>query len=152
MATAPDALTTILATYEARRAAFEGARRDLDARVEALLLRYAGALFRERPGLNAIALAAYQDHDSSQLVGRAYVRQRALEDDAWGPCGFSGECPKNDVDDGLADELEETLWRFWRSLARLAPPIDDVWCLVLRRDASQPGGVASERREHPGFY
>lgn len=151
MTTAPDAPTTILATHEARRAAFESARRGLDARVEALLRRHAAALFRERPGLNAIALAAYQDYDSSQLVGRTYVRQRALEDDAWGPCGFQGECPQNEVDDELAEEFEQVLWRFWRSLSRLAPPNDDEWCLLLRRDPSQADGVGSERREHPGF-
>ncbi len=140
--------TAILAAYQARRGAFEAARAARDEALLALLPRYVAALLRERPGLNAVALAAYQDYDSSQLTGHAYVHPRRLEDDAWGAAGFEGECPVNEVDADEAEDLEATLMRFWPALQRKHGL---GWCVVFRRDAGAADGVVELQREHPGF-
>jgi hypothetical protein len=146
---AADDLTTTLAAYRARRTAFEAARAALDERAEPLLRRYVAALLREHPGLNAVALAAYQDYDSSQLTGHAYVRTHALADDAWGRAGFEGDCPTNEVDDDVAAAIEDTLMLLWPSLQRGRGM---GWCVALWRDPSvEPDGVAIGWRDHPGF-
>ncbi len=139
----------ILATYLARRKTFEDARKAADDAIEPLLARYVAALFREKPGLNAVAVAAYQDYDSSQLRGHAYVRQHSLEDDAWGRAGFAGECPKNEIDRDDAEALEEELRRFLPTLLRKRGY--ESWCIAFWRDPSKPEGYATEEREHPGF-
>lgn len=138
----------ILAAYQARRSAFEAARATHDEQLLALLPRYVSALFQERPGLHVVALAAYQDYDSSRLTGRAYVQPRRLEDDAWTAAGFEGACPVNEVSDDDAEELEVTLMRFWPALRRRHGA---AWCVIFRRDAEATDGVREERREHPGF-
>lgn len=138
----------ILEAYRARRGAFEATLAASDEELLALLRRYVAALLRERPGLNAVALAAYQDYDSSRLTGRAYVQPARLEDDAWRAAGFEGECPVNEVTDDDAEELEATLMRFWPALQRRH---GTSWCVVFRRDADATDGAREEQREHPGF-
>lgn len=138
----------ILEAYRARRGAFEAARAASDDELLALLPRYVSALLRERPGLNAVALAAYQDYDSSRLTGHAYVQPRRLEDDAWRAAGFEGDCPVNAVSDDDAEELEATLMRFWPALQRRH---GTAWCVVFRRDVDAPDGLVQLEREHPGF-
>ncbi|MGE0710296.1 MAG: hypothetical protein AB7N76_13720 [Planctomycetota bacterium] len=149
MTTTPD-LDAILTSYRATRATWESACREQDQAAERLLRRYVAALFREHPGLNALALAAYQDYDSSQLWTHTYVRNNGLSDDAWGLAGFPGECPTNELERDVIKELERTLERFSESLRRLRG--GDTWCIAFWRDPSvEPDGVASGEREHPGF-
>jgi hypothetical protein len=143
-----DDLEAILAGHRARRAAFEAARAEHDAALLPLLRRYVAALFRERPGLNALALAAYQDYDSSQLTGRAYVSNHHLEDDAWNAAGFPAPCPSNEIDRDEAELLEDALMKFWPALQRQHGL---GWCIAFWRDPEAEDGVASEQREHPGF-
>ncbi len=143
----PDA---VLAAYTKRREAFEAERAKLDARTERLLRRYLAALFREHAGLNAVALACYQDYDTSQRVGHAYVDPDGLATDAWAVAGFPGECPRNDLPPEEAEALERRLRSaFWPSLQRLQ---GDRWCLAAWRDpAAEPDGFRLEERDHPGF-
>lgn len=138
----------ILARFAKRRAAFEAERGELDALLEKLFARWVAAAFREKPGLNALAVATYQDYDSSQRVGHAYVNNHRLDDDAWRRAGFPGECPENRLDPDEAEDLERTLMRFWPSLQRLH---GDGWCIACWRDAEAEGGLRTEKRDHPGF-
>lgn len=138
----------ILAAHRARRLARDTARLEHDAAALALLPRFVAALLRERPGLNALAFAAYQDYDSSRLTSQVYVDDARLGDDAWGRAGFPGECPRNDLEPDAIDLVAEQLRRFSASLQRTH---GIGWCVAFWRDPTAPEGVASARRDHPGF-
>jgi hypothetical protein len=143
-----ETIDEVLARYTKRRAAFEAERAKLDGRFDALFRRWVAALFRERSGLNAVALATYQEYDSSQRVGHAYVGNHRLGDDAWRAASFPGECPENRVSQDEVEQLEETLMRFWPSLQRIH---GDGWCIAAWRCDEEKDGVRVEKRDHPGF-
>jgi hypothetical protein len=124
----PEAL---LLAYRERRAAFEAARKAQDEQVAALLPRYVAALLREHAGLNVVLLSAYMDYDSSQRTGQAWVENDGDLEHVWGEAlSDHGECPTNQLGDGVASDLREQLMRFWPSLQRLR---GDLWVLALRR-------------------
>lgn len=141
-------LTTILAEHQARRSARDTARQEFDAAALPLLRRFVAASFREHAGLRALALAAYQDYDSSRLVGHVYVDNNRLADDAWQRAGFPGECPTNELDSEVIELISDRLDGFLPSLMRVHGL---GWCVAFWRDPTAKDGVATEQRDHPGF-
>lgn len=135
----------LLAGYQARRAAFLLAQRRLDDQVQAQLRRYLAALFREEPGLQVALLGAFQDYDSSQLRGQAYVTDDL--EYRWRKVGFEGPCPTNEeLQPDVAQRIREELMEFWPSVQRLE---GHGWFMAFRRDPAAEGGVSTEKRD---FY
>jgi hypothetical protein len=143
-AAAPADPAAVLATYQARRATFEAERKALDEQSQDAMRRYLTALFREQPGLQVALLGAFQDYDSSRLVGQAYV-DVDLEY-RWEKVGFEGECPKNELPSGMGQRIREELMEFWPSVQRLE---GHGWFMAFRRDPTAEGGFSTEKRD---FY
>lgn len=105
----------------------------------ALLHRYLAALFREEPGLHAVALAGFLDA-GGEVVGDVLLGDELHR--AWRVGGLDGTCPTNALAPERERSLSAELLRFWPAQRQThrAP-----WCLFARREPGWPRGIRLDR-------